>query len=1190
MHDVTTTLNALLMAVCTACRSRAPKEYNQSRVRVTNVEQGRGAVTPAFSFLALLTASMVAAGPVASAQGLGSATERPVEIVPSGGARTGKPAFTPDGRYMALAFGNGAQLWDVSSQRLIRVFKGLGSISTAVAISPDGRRIAAGAGEVLNVWNLETGEVEVSFDLKLSSANVIAFSKDGQQLVYGGSPKNTLKTPSLYIRDIADGKIVKAYVGWGVSALDISPDGKLIAFGDQSAIKILDQNGAQVRTLPGHRSGGSYNVVSQLAFSPDGKILASGGNDGSAKLWDPMSGRLVHTLPGHRGTMNMVYSLSWSPDGATLATTDLETLRLFDTRTGRQQAGRAYPSLSGRNFISTASYMPDGRALLTDANGVGLISPETLDPVGRFGFGGYIEIVKQTGSPDNVMIALNYPRRIFSLDVTTGVTSTIFEESSNQRGSWRRMSISQDRTTIVALDGDSKSLITVKDGTVRHLQRGLESAYYAGVSPDGRLAAVTGPKRVSLVDTRSGAVIRSLVGNSYGPGELAFTADGLAVVTSWQGDTQVRVHTVSTGASSPPVKFQTLGGLVPSPNGTAFLALGTHFDAYTVEHYSTVGPRLLGRMSLPKENHMVSVGDFHPDGRLAVLGGFDGMLRIWDFSTGRLVRTLAGHNGPINQVKYLARGRRIISTDSAGMKIWDAESGALLVTYVYGSATEWLAITPEGFFDATGDTDHMLSIVRGLQSFSIDQFYGQLYRPDLVKQKLAGDPEGKVRQAAERLDLSAAVASGNSPAVRIVSPSASARLSTEQVAVEVEVRDRGGGMGKVEWRLNGTTVAVQSIPPSGAASSSISDTVWLVPGENVIEVVAHNAQGLITSEPARVSVTSTSAASSAPRLHVVAVGVNDYWDSALRLNFAVPDAKAISEGFKLAAGDLYDSVEITTVLDTQATRVNLDRVFSDLSRKVRPQDVFVFFMSGHGKTIDGRFYFIPQDFRYEGETSIVGRAIGQDQLQTWFARLKAQKSILLFDACESGALIGERIAMRGMENKTAVDLLTRAIGRTVLTATTDDKPAAEGYRGHGVFTYSLLSALGGADANSDGMVDVLEIANFVDRNVPDLTFDAWKMRQVPQMKIVGSNFPLLNRMDLLPAQQDASSSFPTAPTHVVIEPTIVRQAPDANATGVSELRVGTQVRVIEVDHDWALVARGGYKIGFVRPGSIILLQ
>ena len=49
---------------------------------------------------------------------------------------------------------------------------------------------------------------------------------------------------------------------------------------------------------------------------------------------------------------------------------------------------------------------------------------------------------------------------------------------------------------------------------------------------------------------------------------------------------------------------------------------------------------------------------------------------------------------------------------------------------------------------------------------------------------------------------------------------------------------------------------------------------------------------------------------------------------------------------------------------------NLDKVFADLGTKVRPRDVFVFFLAGHGKTKSGRYYFLPRDFRYEDDSSI----------------------------------------------------------------------------------------------------------------------------------------------------------------------------------------------------------------------------
>jgi len=47
-----------------------------------------------------------------------------------------------------------------------------------------------------------------------------------------------------------------------------------------------------------------------------------------------------------------------------------------------------------------------------------------------------------------------------------------------------------------------------------------------------------------------------------------------------------------------------------------------------------------------------------------------------------------------------------------------------------------------------------LTVVRGLDVLSIDQVHTSFYRPELVREKLAGDPNGKVTAAAAQLDRS----------------------------------------------------------------------------------------------------------------------------------------------------------------------------------------------------------------------------------------------------------------------------------------------------------------------------------------------------------------------------------------------------------------------------------------------------
>jgi uncharacterized caspase-like protein len=583
----------------------------------------------------------------------------------------------------------------------------------------------------------------------------------------------------------------------------------------------------------------------------------------------------------------------------------------------------------------------------------------------------------------------------------------------------------------------------------------------------------------------------------------------------------------------------------------------------------------------------------NPDEYLILL--FNGWLFAKIDASGN-TRTTYDRNG-ISTVARLGSDGLVYAISPAGIvRVFNERTGELIADLALYDDGEWLIKTPEGFFDASKAAGVRVGVRTGpAQVIPVNNFYDALHRPDLVREKLAGDPQGKVREAAAKLDLTKALASGKAPRVTIESPASAIIVSDPETAVASSIADQGGGIGKIEWRVNGTTVGVDVSAAAHAQTGStitVRRTLVLSPGENKVEVVAYNAQGIIASDPAEVVITLHGPETRiTPRLYVVAVGVSEYWDSRLRLAFAVPDAQAVGDALRKGGEGLYERIESTMLLDEQATAANIDRVFSDLGKNVRSEDVFVFFMAGHGKTVDGRFYFIPQDFRYTGEDSVATKGIGQEQLQQWLARIPARKSILMFDACESGTLTEERVAQRGMEEMTAIDRLTHAIGRSILTATTDDKPAMEGIGGHGVFTYAILAGFAEAHADQDGLIDVFDLAAYVDRSVPELSFRAFKFRQVPQTKIVGSNFPLTHRIAALPRPPEGQGAvIPVAPTHVVIAPATVHKDANDASPEILQLGPGTQVRLIQTSEGWVFIAREGIPVGYVDKKVLARIQ
>ena len=91
------------------------------------------------------------------------------------------------------------------------------------------------------------------------------------------------------------------------------------------------------------------------------------------------------------------------------------------------------------------------------------------------------------------------------------------------------------------------------------------------------------------------------------------------------------------------------------------------------------------------------------------------------------------------------------------MKIWGGKGLDLLATMAWEPSGEWIVFTPEGFFEAEGRISK-LGIVRGMEAYPIDAAYDLLHRPDLVAEKLRGDPQGEVKAAAAQLDVWSSVA------------------------------------------------------------------------------------------------------------------------------------------------------------------------------------------------------------------------------------------------------------------------------------------------------------------------------------------------------------------------------------------------------------------------------------------------
>jgi len=224
------------------------------------------------------------------------------------------------------------------------------------------------------------------------------------------------------------------------------------------------------------------------------------------------------------------------------------------------------------------------------------------------------------------------------------------------------------------------------------------------------------------------------------------------------------------------------------------------------------------------------------------------------------------------------------------------------------------------------------------------------------------------------------------------------------------------------------------------------------------------------------------------KVYAVIVGIASY-NHMPSLRYTDDDAYQMGIFLKSPAGGALPDDQIRLLIDDQATKGNIIKTMKEVFGKAGPNDLVMLYFSGHG--LKGSFLPI----NYDG----FNNKLAHEEINRIMGSSNAKYKLCIADACHSGSLFAARSTSELSVLETYYKTLGQSeAGTALLMSSKSDETSLEssGLR-QGVFSHYLIRGLKGeADKNTNGIVSISELYNFINHGVKDYTGN----RQSPIIK------------------------------------------------------------------------------------------
>ena len=330
------------------------------------------------------------------------------------------------------------------------------------------------------------------------------------------------------------------------------------------------------------------------------------------------------------------------------------------------------------------------------------------------------------------------------------------------------------------------------------------------------------------------------------------------------------------------------------------------------------------------------------------------------------------------------------------------EVGQLYVTESDGYAV----VLKDGLYAGTPGCEEFLNYCDGRQVMNMKALAPWRNRPAEVLQVLGGKEEdiaalrATTRRWLQKLghdadNMPAEPKLGEFPVAEVELPG----LFTEEDSLEVKLKLRATArdLSRVEVLRDGVRIPQPHIEESDAPGErEVTIKVPLASGQNWIEVTPVDVAG-IAGETKRFRVVRKGGDQGA--LYVVALGVADYDDDSLDLQYAAKDAKDMAAAWSACSGMQTHTLVLT---DKEVKDASVLKKIEEFLSDSTLNDKVVFYLAGHGM-LDGdmEYYYAPAAFDTE---RIAETGISSGAIMDCMDAVTAQTKVLLLDTCHAGML------------------------------------------------------------------------------------------------------------------------------------------------------------------------------------------